>query len=298
MTSSGDLIAFDPETSDIVIRSRSGQVKQRWDAGTTEAHGLTVVEHEGAEAVWIVDPGFVVPRSPNGEYKPARGNGAQAVLFRLDGTRLRSLERPAIPAYESGHYCPTSVAVDEVRFGGSGDIWLADGYGSNLVHRFDADGNHLQTLDGSTGAGRFDCPHAVFLDRRAVQPRLYVADRGNARLQVFAMDGSFLRVVEGSLNSPSALASSGDLLYVAELNARLAVLDNDDVLLGYVSEGCAVTERPGWPNAQDEAGNPVRPPLTPGLFNSPHGLSVDPAGTVFVAEWLIGGRMPRLNPRR
>ena len=26
-----------------------------------------------------------------------------------------------------GAYCPCSVAVDEERFGGSGDIWVADG---------------------------------------------------------------------------------------------------------------------------------------------------------------------------
>jgi hypothetical protein len=103
-------------------------------------------------------------------------------------------------------------------------------------------------------------------------------------------------VGEGVLNSPSALAVHGDRLVVGELYARLAVLDADDRLIGYVGDNPEVLARPGWPNRVDENGATVRPALEPGKLNSPHGLAVDAGGNLIVAEWLIGGRMARLAP--
>jgi len=290
------VVGFDPPSSRITIHEPSGQLKASWASGLTEAHGIAVVEHDGREALWIADPGLILSPDDTGDYHPV-GAGPKVVLFNLGGSRLHELDRPNCVEYAAGGaYHPTSVVVDETRHGGSGDVWLADGYGSSLVHRFDSAGSHLLTIDGTTGAGRFTCPHALFVDRRGQEPRLYVADRGNARLQVFTMEGAFLGVVEAGLNSPSALASHAGWLFVAELYGRVAVLDLDDRLLGYLGEHIDVEKRPGWPNALDAVGKPVRPPLTPGRLNSPHGLCVHPDGSVFVAEWLIGGRMPRLTP--
>src|ERR1700678_560061 len=106
----------------------------------------------------------------------------RVVKVTLDGDILAELAvPPADPAYQPGPmgaYCPTSTAIAETRLGGSGDIWVADGYGSSLVHRFDHSGRHLSALTGEEGAGRFNCPHSVFIDRRAGKAtELYVADR-------------------------------------------------------------------------------------------------------------------------
>ena len=57
------------------------------------------------------------------------------------------------------------------------------------------------------------------------------------------------------LNSPSGFAVLGDLLVVAELYSRLAVVDAEDHFVGYVGAsdiaqtGLGWPERPGWPNA-------------------------------------------------
>jgi hypothetical protein len=119
-----------------------------------------------------------------------------------------------------GDYCPCGTAVDEERLGGNGDIWVADGYGAGLVHRFDRHREHLLTLSGEEGGGRFLCPHAVFIDRRGGKtPELYIADRENRRVQVYDLDGRYLRTFGAAfLNSPSGFAVSGDLLVVAELS--------------------------------------------------------------------------------
>ena len=46
-------------------------------------------------------------------------------------------------------------------------------------------------------SGQFNTPHNIAIDR---QNNVYVADRGNNRIQVFDRDGTFLRVI--LLNAP------------------------------------------------------------------------------------------------
>jgi hypothetical protein len=294
VASNGDVVTFHPGSGDVIVVAADGVVRASWPTGLLDGHGMTLVDEDGVDHLWIADP--AVKQRPGDDGTVTMELGTPAVVeFTLDGRRVRELQRPDIETYRSGEYRPTWVVVDVRSRGGSGDIWVADGYGSSLVHRHDAEGRYLATIDGSEGAGRFNCPHALIIDRRRDQPELYVADRGNARLQVYGLDGGFRRVVgEGVLNSPSALAVHGELLVVGELFARLAVLDADDRLVGHLGENAEATSRPGWPNRIDENGATVRAPLEPGKFNSPHGLAVDAAGNLLVAEWLIGGRMPKL----
>ena len=51
----------------------------------------------------------------------------------------------------------------------------------------------------------------------------------------------------------------------------------------------------GWPNNLDEKGNIIPSSLLePGKFNSPHGLAIDNNKNIYIAEWLIGGRLIKL----
>jgi hypothetical protein len=87
------------------------------------------------------------------------------------------------------------------------------------------------------------------------------------------------------------------VLIVAELFARLAVLDDADELIGYIGFDDAAASRPGWPNAIADDGRARAPERTEASrFNSPHSLAVDTDGRLYVTEWLIGGRYTRLSP--
>ena len=85
-------------------------------------------------------------------------------------------------------------------------------------------------------------------------------------------------------------------MIVAELKARLVVLNIDDKPIEYLGSNIEVTEVEGWPNNINEKGEPIPTTLlSPGKFNSPHGLAVDKDKNLYIAEWLIGGRFTKLK---
>jgi hypothetical protein len=316
VTSDGELIGF--HAGQLVAFDRQGRVLRVVRPGLTEGHGITLVREGDEEFLWVTDPGFVhVCDNEDGDeaWAPLFGKGVhvdscepRVVKMSLNGEVRAELPIPPMDAATGpsmmGTYCPCGSTVDEERFGGSGDIWVADGYGSSLVHRFDKHGNHVSALTGEEGGGRFVCPHAVYIDRRAHKaPELYIADRENKRVQVYDLEGRYQRTIgEAFLNSPSGFAQWGDALVVAELYSRLALLDEDDELIGYIGDdpnakdGAGWPERPGWPNALTDDGHVQAPDLTKSdRFNSPHSVAVDNDGNLYVSEWLIGGRYSKLT---
>jgi hypothetical protein len=306
----GRLVAFDTE----------GHLLRTVETGLTEGHGITLVREGDQEYLWVSDPGFVfncAADEGDPDWAPMFGKGVhcqirapRVVKMTLDGQLCFELplppQDPAIPAGPMGPYCPCGCAVDEERFGGTGEIWVADGYGSGVMHRFDKHGRYLSTLTGEEAGQRLACPHAVFIDRRKGAPELYIADRVNTRVLVYDLGGRYLRTFgEQFLNSPSDFAQWGELLVVAELYSRLAVLDPEDNLLGYIGadpdpdaeQGWPTS--PGWPNALDDDGRTTIPPLPQqDRFNSPHAVGVDAGGNLYVSEWLLGGRYTKLAVRR
>jgi hypothetical protein len=302
-TRAGGVIGF--HAGQLVTFDEQGGVRQLVATELIEGHGLTLVVEGRDEWLWVCDPGFAfVCTGDDGDDGLAAlfGKGLRhvtgaprVVKMRLDGEVVAELPRPT-----GGSYAPTAAAVDEERFGGTGDVWVADGYGSSLVHRFDASGRHVSALSGEEGAGRFDCPHALLLDRRrSTVPKLYITDRGNRRIQVYDLEGRYLRSIgEGVLNSPSDLARWEDLLIVAELFGRLAVFDATDHFVGYLGAGPEADidadqgwpARPGWPNDLSTEGRARPPTSNAGCFTSPHSLAVDAGGNLYVSEWLLGGR--------
>jgi hypothetical protein len=77
--------------------------------------------------------------------------------------------------------------------GTAGEIYVLQGHGKaqSCVHKFGADGNYIETWDRQgSGPGDFDLPHSLVFDDEGL---LYIADRNNARIQVFDADGRYIR---------------------------------------------------------------------------------------------------------
>lgn len=293
VTTDGRIVTFAAGGDRVVIMDTDGNLVDSWSTGLTEGHGISLSRDDDGEHVWVADPGSkMVPSSPGDYHGVKPHDHGRVVKFDLTGRLLQELAVPDHPVYAEKSFAPTAVVVDSVGDGGTGNVWVGDGYGAGLVHAYRPDGEHLLTIDNG-----FNCPHGLTIDRRRAEPELYVTDRENQRLQVFGLDGQFHRMAGlGLLRRPSAFAVSGQNLIIAELEARLAVLDVDDQLVGYIGADDDAASRPGWPNAISADGRTVRPDVQPGRFNAPHGVAVTPSGDVVVVEWFVGGRVSRLTP--
>ncbi|MBM3933634.1 MAG: thioredoxin-dependent thiol peroxidase [SAR202 cluster bacterium] len=299
VSETSDIITYHQEDGNVMRFDRNGVFKSSWQGWFADAHGMTIVKEGDAEALWIADNGRKRMSKSGYEYPAVQAQViGQAVKTTLDGQSLLKLPTPPLPAYEKGNYMPTWVAVNEERLGGNGDVWVADGYGQSMVHRFSKDGKYLSTITGEEGsAGKFNTPHSICIDRRKGYPELYIADRSNGRVQVYGLDGKFRRVFgKEFMTSPSGIVTHGQTMVIAELKARITLVDINDNFVCYIGANESVATADGWPNNKDEHGHPVRSRLLqPGKFNSPHGIAVDKNGNILVAEWLIGGRFIRLE---
>jgi hypothetical protein len=266
----GEIVVFHQAAPAVLFYSPAGELVRSWGC-FPGAHGLTLVEENGVEYLWLTDE---VTKD--------------VVKMSLDGTVVCRLAQPPHSAYAGGCYIPTWIAVAEERFGGNGEIWVADGYGCSLVHRFDREGSLIGTLDGTEGGGRFNCPHGLALDTRRAEPEFYIADRGNRRFQVYGMDGIHRRTFGADfLNSPDVAVRMGEYLIVPELVAGLTILDAADRPAATLGFQPGADGQEGWPNE--------RRWVREGLFNSPHCAAADAAGNIYVVEWITGGRVTKLE---
>jgi hypothetical protein len=268
----GEVIVFSQADPAVLFFGPGGNLLSSWGDRFPGAHGLTLVEEDGQEFLWLTDH-----------------DTGEVVKTTLDGRTLLNLGRPDHPIYRKAGYAPTWVAVNEERFGGNGDIWVTDGYGSNCIHRYDKVGNYAGSINGEEGeAGAFDCPHALWNDTRGDTPELYIADRGNHQIQVYDLQGNFKRSIgRDILSSPCGFTTHGSTLLVPELYARLAILDENDEFVCYLGRNEEVVDREDWPDLPPQQ-------IKPGKFNSPHDLAVDSEGNLYVAEWIVGGRISKL----
>lgn len=293
VTDDDRVITFGEDRPEVLVLDPNGELLTSWTPDVVEGHGLFLTNEGGEQFLWISDIGTKNRPQDDGSYvpDPEPSHGA-VVKYTLDGREVQRITAPDIEPYREGSFSPGQVAVDDQ---GSGDIWVADPYGQALVTRFDREGNLLTVLSGEEGAGRFAHPHAVFIDRRRGEPELLVADRRNKRVQVYSLDGTFLRSFgEEFFVFPGGFAQRGDYLFVTELFGALTILGPDNAFVGAFGK-IVPPGAPGWPNTVNEEGAVVRPPLEDGVFHTPHAAAFDSAGNLYLSEWLIGGRLDKLK---
>lgn len=293
----GRIITSHPDGGLLLEHRPDGTLLRTIPVPVTETHGIHVSDRDGASSLWVADNGHkALAWGPELTQLSRRG---RVVHLDLDGTVLLEIACPELPAYERSGWQPCAVAAlpDDATGQRDGSLWIADGYGANLIHCFADDGRYQYTIDGSDTGVPLDTPHALLLDERGDSPTICVADRGNSRIVVFDVTGDFQRVIQHPmLRQPSGMAVSGDRLFVTDLAGGVAVFGANDAFLGYLG-GRPADADDAWPNARDSEGR-LTPPLAvrEQRFNSPHGITVDGQSRLLVSEWVLGGRVVCLSP--
>jgi sugar lactone lactonase YvrE len=146
------------------------------------AHAVKVDRYDN---IWVTDKGsdMVIKFTPEGRVAMVFGRKQEA--SDEDTGALKHL-KPPLPA-EPGRF----RQVTDVAFDSADDTFISDGYINSRVAKVDKDGNCIKSWgDRGDGPGQFNTPHAIATDNNG---NVYVADRGNHRIQVFDSDGNFKR---------------------------------------------------------------------------------------------------------
>jgi len=135
--------------------------------------------------IWAADKGsdMVIKFNPEGRVVLVFGRKQEASD---EGTEPLKHVKPPLPPIDGLFRQVTDVAWDS-----AGNTFISDGYVNSRIAKVDKDGNWLKSW-GEPGdqPGQFNTPHSIAVD---AQNHIYVADRGNRRIQVFDTEGKFLR---------------------------------------------------------------------------------------------------------
>ncbi len=163
--------------------------------GWSYAHSVRVDPHDN---LWVADKGsdVVVRFDPAGRVTRVFGRKAEA-----SDESAHPLEhpKPPLPA-EDGLF----RQVTDITWDSQDNAYISDGYINSRVAKYDRDGNWVGSWGGpGSGPGQLNTPHSIAADHH---DRIYVADRGNRRIQVFDAAGKLLDTFHIDVPAPANAA--------------------------------------------------------------------------------------------
>jgi hypothetical protein len=202
------------------------------------AHAVRV---DSKDNVWQVDEGsgMVVKYDTEGQSVLWLGRTPEAIDYLEANVEILHFggvtqpPRNAHPVGRKGSFDrETDIAWDQ-----QGNSFLSDGYGNSRVVKISPDGHWLKML-GTNGKGQdqFSTPHSIAADR---QNNIYVADRGNRRIQVYDDDLNFKKSITG-IGAPWALCvteTTPQIMYSGDGTGKVYKLDMDGKVLGMFVTG-------------------------------------------------------------
>ncbi len=227
---------------------------------------------------------------PKGNVWTANINNHVVRKYSPEGKLLLTLGQPGRAGSDRRHFDrPTDMVVFP-----TGDIFVSDGYGNRRVMHFDAAGKYVnQWGQAGTKPGRFALPHSIVADSHR---RLYVADRENARIQVFDTKGKLL-AVWADLITPWGLwlTKKGELWVCGSSPLKdntgkwLVIPPSDQVLMKLSLKGKVLLRVP--------LKKTTAPPGKPGQLNWVHGIAFDSQGNLYLGD-IQGGRAQKFSRKQ
>jgi DNA-binding beta-propeller fold protein YncE len=224
--------------------------------------------------VWVTDQ-----RSANerelAKFPAEKGKGHIVVKFTPDGKVLLTLGKAGVAGNPPDALTqPTSIVMAP-----NGDVFISEGHNQNpqappetvaRISKFTKDGKFIKSFGKlGSGAGEFRGPHDLAMD---AQGRLFVADRGNMRIQILDQDGQYLGEWK-QFSRPSGVYIRNEMIYVAD------------------SESNGVAPHPGWKRGirigsvkDGKVLYRIPDPLEMKGTSAAEGLAVDTKGNVYGAE--------------
>jgi hypothetical protein len=260
----------------VAIFDKDGKLQETWSKDFSEGVGFT------PQQVAATAHGLYWSKEGKDEFlywtenvsAPKGGPKIGARVYKTDMKgkilyQIGNVEKETATSAKFDFTNPTDVAVAP-----NGDIYVVDGYGSQLVHRFTKDFKLVKTIGGpGKDHGKFNVCHGVWVSTLKAEPEVYIADRANNRLEVYSLELAYKRTLPDFL-LPCCFYQHKGHLYVPELGGRVSILDDKDKVVARLGDGMKVDD--------------IR--KHPDKFATPHALTVDSRGNLYVIEWVDFGR--------
>jgi streptogramin lyase len=254
--------------TDLAIHLPEGQElgKVSWLARDPKTGVVWMIQRgEQADPVIALDPEglvlhsfgkglYTIPHAvrldPQGNVWTVDAGSSTVIEYSPQGEKLLVIDVGGMPEKVGNGFRGTT----DIAFASHGRIFISDGYANARILEYTAAGKKVREWGSpGTGPGQFHLPHSIVVDENDV---LYVADRENARIQKFDLDGKFLgEIVTNGRTYSLKLGAHGTLWAgVAPLNGPtgapgwIVQLDRSSgKVLGYLP----VTEQGGLHTVED-----------------------------------------------
>jgi len=280
MDSKGRLLMLtDHPKNNMLIYDTSGKLLDSWTLDLPAAHGLTIHDEGGEEFLYITDP-----------------SKGRVLKTSLNGKIMMELAHPVRSgAYDEGmHFRPTETAI-----GPNGDIYVADGYGSQYMLHFDAKGNFIRKFGGDSflSPEKFKQAHGVALDTRdADNPSLICSARIKNSFKRFSLEGEYLEdfYMPGLFVSRPVIDDeniySGVCFGMIEGNYNMQL--NKGFVTVLDKKNQVVSNPGGTRPTYDENGKLELMLQDQPVFKHCHDVCVDKDKNLYVCQWNAGGVYP------
>jgi peptidylamidoglycolate lyase len=270
-SNAGELVMLTNETkNNLIFFNKDGKIMRSWGNQFPGGHGLTLHDNN----LWITDTDL-----------------HQVYRYSIDGKLIKTWDAPIDSGVLSKKedFIPTETAIHT-----NGDMYIADGYGSQHIFHYSADGN-LKNVFGGRGDGdqHLDNAHGIAIDYRGNTPVLVITDRNRYTFKIFSLDGQYLKKHVLPVANVCRPVIKGDFLYSAVLTSENTGNQNSGFVMILVKDFNVVSNiggsDPFWKSATIAENRHYQ---TVQLFKHPHDVCLDNDGNLYVCQWNSGNLYP------
>ncbi len=268
------ILLTDHVQNNVIIYDSAGRLVHKWGREFPGAHGLSLVEENGREVLFLTDlkRHRVFKATTSGELLAEWGWPEATGRYEKEDQY-----RPSWTLHLPG-----------------GGFFVLDGYGRDTITHYDAAGKFVEIFGGQEGGIAHWGPHGGLLDaRRADDPTLLIAMSDQQSLLRLGLDGAKRAEIALRGGNPRQIRWQDGHFFLAHLadnwpkdrNSRgfVSVLDADLRVISNLA---------GSPPQYDDTGKLLPMRSTEPVFMHPHDLTLGRDGSLYVAQFASGQTYP------
>lgn len=280
MDSKGRLVMVGDDThNNILIYDKSGKLLDSWGIRYKGGHGLSLWNDGEEDFLFICDTdGSMIKTTMNGRELMLIGHPSEYGAYEKDAA-----------------FKPTETAI-----GPNGDIYIADGYGSQYVLQFTKEGEFIRKIGNGRGTEneQFQTAHGVCIDDRDKDnPTLLITSRASNCFKRFTLDGKYVdeislpgafvcRPVIHKENLYAGVCWSSKIDFEEGVeNSHPSQNNPNSGFVTILDKKNKVVSNPGGTPPKYEQGKLQRMLQQEPVFNHCHDVCIDDDENIYVCQW-------------